>query len=847
MCIFALSLHNYLKTDNMNTIKRLLPDVAAIVMFVIISFAYFYPADTEGRILAQHDAVAGIGAGREHQEYYQKTGKETRWTNSLFGGMPTYQIAPGYSSARTLNYVQDIYRLFLPTYVWYVFVMLLGFYILLRAFNFKVWLSALGAIVWAFSSYFFIIIAAGHIWKFVTLAFIPPTIAGMVLVYRGKWLWGGIATALFVALQIVSNHVQMSYYFLFVMFFMALAYGVTAWREKRFPAFLKQTGVLVIAGLLGVCINLSNLYHTYQYTKESMRGKSELVKAHSENQTGSGLERSYITQWSYGIGETFSLWVPNVKGGASVPLSQNEKAMEKADPQFMMLYNQLGQYWGEQPGTSGPVYVGAFVMFLFFLGCFIVKGPMKWALVAGTLFSILLSWGKNFMGLTDLFIDYMPMYNKFRAVSSILVIAEFTIPLLAVMALKEVLDRPAILREKVKPFLAALGLSAGVALLFALLPKAFFSSFVSSSELSALQNAIPQEYLAAILTNLEEMRVAIFTSDAWRSFFVILVGVAVLWIYCAGKLKAKPTVALLTVLCLIDMWSVNKRYLYDDQFVEKGTEMKPYLKPSQTDALILQDKALDYRVLNFATNTFNENETSYWHKSVGGYHAAKLRRYQEMIEEHIHGEMSALGKDLGEAEGDMQRVDSTHFPVLNMLNTRYFIVPAQDGKTMPVRNPYALGNAWFVNEVKYAENANEEIDAIHHINPAHTAVVDKRFSAEVKQPSTDSTATVTLTSYEPNDLTYKVSSRNGGVVVFSEIYYPGWQSFVDGQEVPHGRADYILRAMNVPAGEHTVRFVFDPHSLHVTEGVAYASLGVLALGVVAGLAVSLRRKKEDEA
>ena len=428
----------------MNWFKKLLPDLVVILFFAVIAFLYFFPAVTEGRILAQHDAVAGIGSGREMQEYLEKTGERTRWTNSIFGGMPTYQMAPSYDSTNTLGFIQQVYHLFLPTYVWYVFVMLLGFYILLRAFDFKVWLASLGAVLWAFSSYFFIIIAAGHIWKLMTLAYIPPTIAGMVLVYRKKWLAGGVVTALFVALQIFSNHPQMSYYFLFVMLFMAIAYGVLAWQKKQLPDFFKSTGVLVVAGLVGVCVNLSNLYHTYEYSKESMRGKSELVKENSADQTDSGLERSYITQWSYGIGETFSLLVPNVKGGASVPLAANEKAMEKANPAYQSLYAQLGQYWGEQPGTSGPVYVGAFVMFLFILGLFIVKGPMKWALVVGTVFSITLSWGHNFMGLTDFFIDYIPMYSKFRAVSSILVIAEFTIPLLAMLALKEVMERPAL-------------------------------------------------------------------------------------------------------------------------------------------------------------------------------------------------------------------------------------------------------------------------------------------------------------------------------------------------------------------------------------------------------------------
>ena len=820
----------------MNQLKKLVPDIVAIVLFAIISVAYFFPAITEGRILAQHDAVAGIGAGREHQEYYEKHGKATRWTNSLFSGMPTYQLAPGYESSRTLNFVQEIYRLFLPTYAGYIFIMLLGFYILLRAFNFKVWLSALGAIIWAFSSYFFIIIAAGHIWKFVTLAYIPPTIAGMVLIYRGKYLWGGLLTALFVALQIVSNHVQMTYYFLFVMLFIAIAYGVSAWKEKRFPQFLKSTGVLVVAGILGICVNLSNIYHTYQYSKESMRGKSELVKEHSANQTGSGLERDYITQWSYGIGETFSLLVPNVKGGASVPLSQNETAMKKADPTYMGLYSQIGQYWGEQPGTSGPVYVGAFVMFLFIMGCFIVKGPMKWALLGGTLFSIILSWGKNFMGLTDFFIDYIPMYNKFRAVSSILVIAEFTIPLLAIMALKEVIEHPSVLKEKAKAFYISLGLTGGLALLFAVAPRVFFPSYVSSMEMSALQNAIPAEQLAPILMNLEDMRVAIFTSDAWRSFVIILIGVALLWAYCAGKLKAGLLVATLTILCLVDMWSVNKRYLYDEQFVAKGTEMQPFLQPSETDKKILEDKTLDYRVLNLASNTFNENQTSYWHKSIGGYHAAKLRRYQEMIDHHITPEMQATYQEVAAAGGKMDSVDASKFRVLNMLNTKYFIFPAgQQGQPVPVENPYAYGNAWFVDKVQYVNNANEEIDALNDILPTEIAVVDAKFKEKLKgvtEGYKDSLSAIRLTSYEPNRLVYKTSSAKDGVVVFSEIYYPGWQATIDGQPVDIARADYVLRVMNIPAGEHTIEMWFDPQSIHVTESIAYAALALLLIGVM---------------
>ena len=815
----------------MNLLKRFLPDAVAILVFAVISFAYFCPAVTEGRILSQHDSVAGIGAGQEGKEYLERTGERTRWTNSIFGGMPTYQMAPSYNSTDMLKTVENLYHLYLPTYVWYVFVMLLGFYILLRAFNFKVWMAGLGAIIWAFSSYFFIIIAAGHIWKLITLAYIPPTIAGLVLCYRGKYLSGGLVTALFVALQIASNHVQMSYYFLFVMLFMVIAYGVMAYQQKTISAFLKSTGVLVVAGLLGVCINLSNLYHTYEYSKESMRGKSELVKENSANQTASGLERNYITQWSYGIGETFSLLVPNVKGGASVPLAANEKAMEKANPMYRNIYSQLGQYWGEQPGTSGPVYVGAFVMFLFVLGLFIVKGPMKWALLGATVLSILLSWGKNFMPFTDFFIDYVPMYNKFRAVSSILVIAEFTIPLLAMLALKEVVSTPTIIKERKKDFLISFGLTGGLALLFAIFPRVFFPSYVSTMEMNALQN-IPADQLMPLLANLEEVRMSLFTSDALRSFFFILIGVNLILTYGTGKLKQTALIAALAVLCLVDMWSVNKRYLYDEQFVEKQVQTQGF-QPTETDKMILEDESLDYRVLNMASNTFNENNTAYWHKSVGGYHAAKLRRYQEMIEEHISGEMSALFKAVANVEGDIEQLDGTGFPVVNMLNTKYFIFPLQGEQTLPLPNPHAMGNAWFVNEVQYVNNANEEIEAIHGLNPSETAVVDKRFEAVVKPMASDSTATIRLVAYEPNYLKYEVDSKTGGTIVFSEIYYPGWRSSIDGQEVPHGRANYILRAMNVPAGKHEVEFSFDPVSLHVTENIATIALGLLTLAALA--------------
>ena len=508
--------------------KKFLPDLIAILAFIILSFAYFFPADIEGRILFQHDTAAGVGAGQESKEYLERTGERTRWTNSIFGGMPTYQMSPSYDSTTSLKGVEKVYRLFLPDYVVLTFIMMLGFYILLRAFGISAWLAGLGGVIWAFSSYFFILIPAGHIWKFVTLAYIPPTIAGVVLAYRKKYLLGGIITALFIALQIQSNHIQMSYYFMFVILFFVGAYFEDAYKKKELPHFFKASAILALAAVVGVCINISNLYHTYEYSKETMRGKSELKQEGAvASQTSSGLDRDYITNWSYGIGETLTLLVPNVKGGGSgSTMSQSEVAMAKANPMYSGIYSQLPQYFGEQPWTAGPVYVGAFVMFLFVLGCFIVKGPLKWALLGATIFSILLSWGKNFMGLTDFFIDYVPMYNKFRAVSSILVIAEFTIPLLAIFALKEILSKPDTLKLKENRggVIATLVLTAGVALILAVAPGAFFSGFITTQEMAALKQALPAEHLAPFVANLTEMREAIIASDAWRSFFIIMIG-----------------------------------------------------------------------------------------------------------------------------------------------------------------------------------------------------------------------------------------------------------------------------------------------------------------------------------
>ncbi|MBF1496607.1 YfhO family protein [Prevotella pallens] len=832
----------------MNTLKKCLPDAIVIVIFAVISFAYFFVPVSQGKILFRHDSQASVGLGQELTQYEQRTGEVTRWTNSVFSGMPTYQISPSYNSTDGLSAVMSAYHLWLPDYVWFIFAYLLGFYILLRAFNFRQSLAALGSIIWAFSSYFLIIIAAGHLWKVMALAYLPPMIGGVVLAYRGKYLWGFIVTAVFTAFEIKANHVQMTYYYLFIVLFMVIAYLVQAIREKRLQHFFKASGILIAAALIGIAINISNLYHTWEYQKESMRGKSELTKANSANQTSSGLDRDYITQWSYGIDETLTLLVPDAKGGASVPLSQNATAMAKANPEvenmLPQLYEAIPQYFGTQPGTSGPVYVGAFVLFLFVLGLFIVKTPIKWALLAATALSILLSWGHNFMGFTNFFLDYVPMYAKFRTVASILVIAEFTIPLLAALALKRIVDEPTVLTKNMKYVYASLALTAGVALAIALMPS-MMGPFVSDQErqmLAGIQGMTP-DVQNMMLSSIATMRGAMVSADAWRSIVIIIIGVAMLLLFKAQKIKAIYLIVGISALCLIDLWQVDKRYLNDEMFVPKSERDTPQ-QATATDLQILKDKSLSYRVLNFASGAFNENNTSYFHKSIGGYHPAKLRRYQEMIDKYIAPEMQTAMQAIANKGGVMSEVDGRKlFPILNMLNAKYFIVPLQGNATTSIQNPYAQGNGWFVDKLTYVADANAEYAGVGKIDVSHEAVADKKFEPILGQTQTnDSTARVVLTKYEPNNMTYTVSSTKGGVVVFSEVYYPGWTATIDGQPAELGRVNYILRALNVKAGKHEVVLDFHPTSISTTETIAYAALIVLLLAIC--VAIYSEKKKQ---
>ena len=793
--------------------KKLMPYGLAMLVFLVISLGYFTPDVFDGKVLSQGDIRQGLANGQEIGHYAQKNGEIPRWTGALFSGMPTYQIAPSYGSAEVIKNVTTLLMLHLPSPADLVFLMLIGFFILLKALRMRTDLAVLGAIAWTFSSYFFVLIEAGHIWKFVTLAYIPPTIGGIIMTYRGRYWLGGIVTAIFVMLQILSNHVQMSYYFLFVIAALVVSFFVEALRTKQLARFFKASIIIIFAGIIGVAANISSLYHTYEYSKNTIRGKSELTSKIAGNQTASGLERDYITQWSYGKSETWTLLVPNAKGGATGALGQNPTAREKLDPQYADMLSQQNQYWGDQPFTSGPVYVGAFILALFIFALFVVEGSLSWPLFIVTALSIFLAWGKNWMGFTNIFLDYFPMYNKFRAVSSILVVAEFTIPLLALLGLKKIIDKPSIVLENKKASITALALTAGLSLLFAIMPTVFFN-FLSQME---LDNFIPQAksnpQLMPVLDNLQVAREAVFTADAWRSFFIVLAGSGILFLFAKNKLKAGVAVSLIALLCLIDLGGVNKRYLNSEKFVSKREVANPFPK-SAADEMILQDTDPNYRVFNTTVDPFNDASTSYYHKSVGGYHAAKLRRYQDVIDRYL---------------------SKSNIPVLNMLNTKYVIVGNKQGQVMAQRNPGAMGNAWFVSKLNYVANADEELETLGKINLTKEAVADKRFEGTLPTNVTpqDSTAKIVLTSYDPTELKYKSHATQSGLAVFSEVYYPeGWVATIDGKEAQIGRVNYILRALQVPAGDHEIIFTYKPKSIVLTETIAYSSLAILLLAIV---------------
>lgn len=805
-------------------VKKSVPHIAAIVIFIVLSIAYVSPV-LEGKKISQPDIMNHTGMSKEISDFRAKTGEEPLWTNSMFGGMPAYQISTLFKN-NISNLFHKIMTLGLPRPADMIFLYFIGFYILMLVLGVSPWLSILGALAFALSSYHFIIIGAGHNSKAVAIAYMAPVLAGIILTLRGKLLSGGLLSAIFLSLEINANHFQITYYLLFLVLAVGIAWLVYAIINKQLLSFFSGIGVLILALLLAVTVNITNMLTTREYSKYTIRGGSELADTEGI-QTATGLDRDYATRWSYGIGETFSLFIPNIKGGATQSIFENENALKKTERQYQEWVGSQNHYWGEQPFTSGPVYMGAIIFFLFVLGVFIVKGHLKWGLLAAFILSVLLAWGHNFMAFSNFFLDYVPGYNKFRAVSMTLVIAELCVPLLALLALKEIMNNPLIIKEKISEFIIALSVTGGLALIFYLLPGIFFK-FITPQEMTGLQdikNSQPE--LAAtvdmFVNQLKIVRISILKADALRSFAFILAAAALIIILYFRKLKPHIFILILAALIIADMWTIDRRYLNNDAFVNRRLVEKPF-QPTVADEIILKDADPYFRVLNLASNTFNEVSTSYFHKSIGGYHGAKLQRYQDLIDHHI-----SKGNEA----------------VLSILNTKYIITTDQNKQPVAQINFQAMGNAWLVSRYKEVENADAEIDALNNFEPELYAIIDKRFSDNYKNVTLehDPEANIELKSYAPNKLTYKASSETSQIAVFSDIYYDkGWNAFLNGNPVPHFRVNYILRAIILPQGEHDIEFRFEPKSYYTGEKISLVGSVLMALLILGFIAVEIKRK-----
>ncbi|MBC8321732.1 MAG: YfhO family protein [Bacteroidetes bacterium] len=811
----------------------------SIAAFLIITLVYFSPL-LEGKKLKQHDITMFKGMSKEIVDHREATGEEPLWTNSMFGGMPAWQISVQYPGNLT-TYIDKAVTLWLPYPANYVFLYFLGFFILMLVLKIDPWVSLIGAIAFALSSYFFIILGAGHTSKAHAIGYMAPVLAGIILAFRGKYWQGALLTAIALALEIKSAHLQITYYLLIIVIVYGIFKLIEAITKKQYAHFFKATGILIIAALLAISTYTTNLWATYDYGQDTMRGKPELTKD-AENKS-SGLDKDYITAWSYGIGETWSLIIPNVKGGVSGVLG-NADAIIEADPAYRnAIAQQSNAYWGDQPGTSGPVYVGVIVMFLFILGMFIVSGRLKWVLLTVTLLSILLAWGRNWMPFTDFFIDYIPGYNKFRAVSMILVIAELAIPVLAFMALGKIVTDAAVLKTKKNSLYYAFGLTGGFILIFYLAPSVFFD-FLSTDEHMQFAELLQGKDAAQVniyLTSLENVRIAIFKADALRSLIFVILAALLVFFYAAGKFKSGYLIAGLGLLILIDMVSVNRRYLNNDNFIRAKQFDVPF-NASTANKYILNDNNPDFRVLDITKSTFNDASCSYFHKSIGGYHGAKLQRYQDLIDGYLQGEIQSIFGVL--SPGVTSEKINNMFKeqqVLNMLNMKYVIY---NPEAMPLLNSSAFGHAWFANNVVMVKGADEEFGALGKYELQTTAVVDYKFASQLegKRLVHDSTSFIELVSYAPNNLIYNYNASAEQLVVFSEIYYDkGWNAYIDGQEVPYLRANYVLRALVVPAGEHEIEFKFEPRIWIVGERISFAGSLLLILLLIAGIGFEIRK------
>ena len=830
--------------------KNILSIVGAILAFAVITLIYFNPV-LQGKRIKQHDIEMHIGMSQEINQYRDATGEQTLWTDAPFAGMPAWNI----SVQPKGNLTNPIYKglnLGLPHPIGSVFICMLGFFVLLLVLDCGFWISFIGAIAYGFTSYLFIVIGAGHNAKAMAMAYMAPVIAGVLLTYKGKYLWGWLLTAFALAFEVRTGHLQITYYLALIVVILVIAELISDIKNKKLGHFFKASVGLAVAAIIGVLTCSTTLYGSYEFGKETTRGKPVLTR-NEDNQT-KGLDRDYITQWSYGMGETWSLLIPNAKGGASAYIGKQNPALEKADRQFKDNIAQSNAYWGDQPGTSGPVYVGAIVVFLFVLGALTVKGKMKWALLIATLLSILLSWGKNFMGFTNFFLDYIPGYDKFRAVSMTLVIAEVTMPLLGFLGLAEIAKDPEGFKKNQKKFFIALGITAGFCLLFLAAPKLFFS-FLSQEEarqFAQLSSGKDGAVYASFATQLANVRIAIFRKDALRSLLFILLAAVPIFLYGKGKLKAQIAFPILAVLVLVDMFPIDKRYLNNDKFVSKQQYEKPFTATT-ADQAILADGALGFRVADITKDMFNDASTCYFHKSLGGYSGAKLRRYQDVITQYLGGELNQLR---GAKSSQDMMLALSQLKVANMLNTKYIIY---NPNAQPFPNSFAYGNAWIANDILWVDTPNEEIDAIATTDVQHTAILNREFESKVGDYQfTDSIAPqIELVEYQPNRLTYNFKSAlrqaqgpetANYLAVFSEIWTEkGWKMTIDGQEQPLLRADYLLRAAMVPAGEHEIVMEYAPKAYSVGNTIAFVSSLIMILGLIAALIFTFKPKKEEKA
>jgi hypothetical protein len=813
-----------------NGFRNIFITLGIILFFIVLSYAYMSPL-LEGKTIEMDDIRHFKGMSKELIDYREATGEEAIWTNSMFSGMPGYLISVVYPGNVTRYFHTNVRSIF--TIASFLILYMIGFYILLVSLKINRWLSVAGAVAFAFSSYFIIIIGAGHTSKAAAIAYLAPVIGGVLLAFRGKPLAGTLIFTVAFSLELVANHLQITYYgFIMIVLFgiIQLTYAI---REKTLPSFFKASGLLLAGAMVALSMNFSRLYTTWEYSKSSIRGPSELT-SDSENRT-SGLDKDYVVQWSYGIDETFTLMIPNFKGGGSTTSpgvdSESFKALEaNRVPNPRQVVQQISMYHGEQPGTAGPVYIGAIIVFLFILGLFIVKGVYKWWLLAATVVSIILSWGGNMMWLTSFLLDYLPLYNKFRAPSMTLVIAQFAMPLLGFIALNDIITGKADQKLWLNGLKWAFIITGGLALLFAMLPG------LAGSFTNAMDTQVYPDWL---IDGVIADRKNLLRSDAFRSFIFIAVAAGALYIWHIKKINTTTFIAVLGVAILIDLWAVDKRYLNNDDFVPKRQAETPF-PMTPADEAILKDKDLYYRVLALP-NPFQDARASFFHKNVGGYHAAKLRRYQEIIDYHLQPELQQMANGLQSG----LTIDSVfnRLTAMNMLNTRYIIY---DLNQQPIMNPHALGNAWFVSGYKLVQDADEEIAALQNLNPSETAVINDQFSEFVEQKSfsNDRNGSISLVEYQPNSLKYNFNAQSEQLTVFSDVYYKkDWHAYLNGEPVPHFRVNYILRGMVVPAGSHTIEFRFEPSSYYRGNYISMASSFLLIL-LVAGYFLNEYRKKK---